>query len=64
MNIKVRCLEYATNFLYPRLMAAAFKNAGDPSDPLAQSAPLILAEQVFGSGGDVLEHEPEAPPKS
>jgi hypothetical protein len=64
MNIKVRCLEYATNFLYPRLMATAFKNAGDPSDPLAQSATLILAEQMFGGGADVLEHEPEAPPKS
>lgn len=61
MKIKVDCLQYATNFLYPRLMATAFKNAGDPSDPLAQSATLILAGQ-FSS--DVLEHEPEEPPKS
>jgi hypothetical protein len=31
MNIKSRCMEYATVYLYPRLQATLYRNEGDPA---------------------------------
>jgi hypothetical protein len=53
MNIKIRCMEYSTAFLFPRLQATLFRRSGDPDgdDP----ATLILTEQF-------LDMEPSDPP--
>jgi hypothetical protein len=43
MNIKIRCMEYSTAFLFPRLQATLYRTSGDPSgdDPTT----LTLTEQ-------------------
>ena len=61
--LKVRCLEYSTAFLYPRLQATLFRRQGDINGE--DAATLILTEQEFSElapgdlpPGDVPPGEP------
>lgn len=55
MNIKIRCMEYSTAYLYPRLQATLYRNEGDPGG--GNASRLILSEQE-----DFVELTPERPP--